>query len=376
MWHSLSKDVLRPLRSFSTLSPLEGVAAALRDANPAAVASLPLATRLAIARLGRAAAAGAPPPPLSSPPRAHAPAPAPPPPPARVFVALARTLQPEDAAALPTADLAEVLVALRCGIARGGSVAVQDPAASAALGAIEGELAQRDDLDGLGDEALTDVFASALAHTRSPILQRLAREVGRRGRTAATAAAAAAAEEQAVAAPAEPAAGARPADGAGAARPATSALRESAGQIGRAPLLREFLQRADLVDLGRPRAARAVASRSGAAAGGAGAGASAGAAASGGGNDDESRVLVTALVGAGAVLAALGAAVSLVIAGSRRAGGAAARRPPAAAAAAAAAAGGLTRDQYLRFRVRALGSLGLSLPLGPAPRVPPPAPAA
>jgi hypothetical protein len=302
-------------------SALEAVAAALRDAHPAAVAALPLATRLAIARLGRER--GGRELPLPAPPQARAP-PAPPAPPARVFVALARTLQLEDVAPLPTAELAEVLVALRCGIARGGSVAVQDSGAAAALSAIEGELAQRDDLGELDDDAIADSLAAALAHVRSPLIQRLARELGRRGRAAA---------------PAGPEVG-----GSLDVHAAAAAAAAAVAAVGEPPpgrTLRDALQRADLGELVRPRAARAVAAR--------------GAVASSGG--DEARFLGPAFLSAGAVLATIGGIVSLVIAGTRQKAGAARRQQLQS----------VSRDDYLRFRARALG-ISAAGPLPPPQR--------
>jgi hypothetical protein len=142
-----------------------------RLSNPASVASLPLASRLAVARVGRRSPAERAALELAVP--------------ARVFVSVARTLAGEDLSPLPTAELADALVALRAGIAAGGSVAQQDAGASAALAGVEQELALRDDLpEALTDAALAELFAGALTHARAPILRRLTHEVGRRAGTA------------------------------------------------------------------------------------------------------------------------------------------------------------------------------------------------
>ena len=304
-------------------SPLARVAAELAarlsSANPAAIAALPLEARLAIVRLGRASPAptlaSAPPPPSQPQP----PPPPPPPPPARVFIALARTLSLEDVAALPTTELADVLVSLRSGIARGGAVAVNDGAAAAALAAMEGELAQRDDLGELGDDALADAFASVLAHVRSPIVQRLAREIGRRGGRDVHAAVPGAVADAGGATSAAAAAAAAATEAQGAQR------RPSISQP-----LRNALWRSHLASLGPPRSARAVVAARAVA------------------PEQQRRgdEWLRSALAVGAVLAFCGAAVSLALAATAR--HAAVPRPPPRSST-------ISRDQYLRFRARALG---------------------
>jgi len=101
--------------------------------------------------------------------------------PARVFVAIARTLQLEDLSAVPTLDLVDLILSLRAGIAAGGSVSLQDSAATVAVAAVEAEIARRDDLlTTLDDDTLADIFASSLSHSKSNLLARLAKEAARR----------------------------------------------------------------------------------------------------------------------------------------------------------------------------------------------------
>lgn len=137
----------------------------LASLNPQSLASLPLSSRLAIARLGKI------------PPSERTSVPVP----ARVFVAIARTLQLEDLSAVPTLDLVDLILSLRAGIAAGGSVSLQDSAATVALAAVEAEIARRDDLlTTLDDDTLADIFASSLSHSKSNLLARLAKEAARR----------------------------------------------------------------------------------------------------------------------------------------------------------------------------------------------------
>jgi hypothetical protein len=141
----------------------------LASLNPSSIASLPLTSRMAIARLGKI------------PPSERTSVPVP----ARVFVAIARTLQLEDLSAISTLDLVDLLLSLRAGIAAGGSVSLQDSAATVALASVETEIARRDDLlTTLDDDLLADIFASSLSYSKNNLLSVLAKEAARRSGSA------------------------------------------------------------------------------------------------------------------------------------------------------------------------------------------------
>ena len=136
--------------------------------NPTTIASLSISSRLAIAKLGKI------------PPSERTSVPVP----ARVFVAIARTLQLEDLSSISTHDLVDLVLSLRAGIASGGSISLQDSAASVALAAVEVEISRRDDLLDLDDDTLADLFASTLSHSKNLLLVLLAKEAARRSGSA------------------------------------------------------------------------------------------------------------------------------------------------------------------------------------------------
>lgn len=153
--------------SFSSSSSSSTFFATL-NLNPTTIASLPLSSRLAIAKLGKI------------PPSERTSVPVP----ARVFVAIARTLQLEDLSSISTHDLVDLVLSLRAGIASGGSISLQDSAATVALAAVEVEIARRNDLFDLDDDTLADIFASTLSHSKNLLLVLFAKEAARRSGSA------------------------------------------------------------------------------------------------------------------------------------------------------------------------------------------------
>jgi hypothetical protein len=141
------------------------VVEAVSALTPAQVASLSVADRVSLARLGR----------LSPEKRDLLPS--------TVFVAVARSFTAQELAALGTADLADLLVCLRAAGAdkfgAGGGKGEEKDAHVPVLLPLERALSARD-LSGLPDALVAQLFGDILVSTAPPILQKLSSEIGRR----------------------------------------------------------------------------------------------------------------------------------------------------------------------------------------------------